>query len=175
MKDDPYTRRLIEMVEAAMKYAGVSYPQMAEMLSAGSGKPSARQGIFKKVKSGTIKATDLMKALECIGMNLRIESDGTIIPDRSAAGERVVRVLKGERYDTKRCCPIANSFYRNGTDRFQDHAAEEMYCDPEKRRYFIAHYGDGQYVRRRGEKKRPWIEIVPEENVDQIIKEHGMK
>ena len=175
MKDDPYTKRLIQLVEAAMKYAGVSYPRMAEMLSAGSGKPSARQGIFKKVKSGTIKATDLMKALECIGMSLRIESDGMLIPDRNAAGERVVRVLKGDRYDTKRCCPIANSFYRNGADRFQDHAAEEMYFDPEKRRYFVVHYGDERYVRRRGEKKRPWIEIVLEENVDQTIKEYDMK
>lgn len=175
MKDDPYTKRLIELVENAMKYAGVSYPQVAEMLAASGGKSSSRQGIFKKVKSGTIKATDLMKILELIGMNIRIEAENGLVPDRSAAGERVVRVLKGTKYDTKHCCTIAHSFYANGTDRFREHAAEELYLDPERQQYVLVHYGDEEYERRRGEKKRPWIEIIPKENVDQTIKEYDMK
>ena len=161
MKDDPYTKRLVELVESAMKYAGVSYPQVAEMLAASGGKPSSRQGIFKKVKSGTIKATDLMELLELLGMKLSvITKNGASVPDQPAAGERVVRIVNGVKYDTKRCCAIANTFYMGKESKYNNHVAEELLYDPEKGQYILVHYDDGKYVRRKGEKRCPWIEVL---------------
>ena len=113
MIDNQYADRMISILESAMKYNSISYPQVAEMLTP-DGKKPARQSIFKKVKSGTLRATTMLHILDMLGMNVKIEKDGREIPVRLPVGDRVRKTVKGKKYDTKRCLPVANSFYADG-------------------------------------------------------------
>ena len=158
MKDDPNTDRLINMMEGIMKYRGLSYPQVAEMLAEKSGQPKTRQNFFKKVKNGSIRVTDLLEVLDLLGMQIRIESNGNIVPTSPAVGERVIRVVKGRRYDTKRACAISNTFFYDGVNKYRDHRADEFYYDAVYDEYYVVHYSDGDPAA--GKRKFPWIEIL---------------
>ena len=159
--EDSYENQLIVLLESAMKYNGVSYPQIAELLTP-DGKEPMRQSIFRKVKTGTLKVVTLLEILDKLGVEVKLEKDGNEIPVKKACGTRVIRTVKGQKYDTKHCCAVANSFYLDGENRYYEHHAEELYFDPCTENYFIVHYvdPDGPWP-----KKRPWIEVIDSDAV----------
>lgn len=165
MTDNQYIDRMISVLESAMKYNGISYPQVAEMLTA-DGKKAARQSIFKKVKSGTLRATTMLHILDTLGVKMKIEKDGKEIPVRLPAGDRVRKTVKGKKYDTKRCLPVAHSFYADGENKYRpdNGQAEELYYDPSGDEYFLVHYNDGRKMKRRF----PWIEVLTQDEAETV-------
>lgn len=168
---DSYENQLILLLESAMKYNGVSYPQVAQLLVE-DGKKPFRQSVFKKAKSGTMKVTTLLKILDRLGVELKLTKDGKEVPVRSAVGDRTIRTVKGIAYDTKHCCPVANSFYADGENKYRGHQAEELYYDPKTGKYVLVHYCEEGYL---WKKKCPWIEVVEEDKVNEYIKQYDMK
>lgn len=162
---DSYDEQLVVLLESAMKYNCVSYPQVAEAL-ASDGKKPARQSIFKKVKSGTLKATALFQILDFLGIDFKIEKDGKEIPVRLPVGERVRKTVKGKMYDTKRCLPVADSFYADGENKYrpENGRAEELYYEPSEDTYLLVHYSDGRQMKRRF----PWIEILTPDEAETV-------
>lgn len=172
VKDDPYTKQAVALIEGAMKYAGVSYPQVADML----GQPS-RQALFKKVKNGSMKLTTFMAILHGLGLSIRIEKkNGEVVPIRPAVGDRVRRVVRGHLYDTKHCCPVADNFFQ-GEDgaMYHGHIAEELYYDPETKKYLLVHYSDGAKIKIRNRTRFPWVEVIEPEDAQKTIIQFFLK
>ena len=57
--------------------------------------------------------------LDYLGIDFKIEKDGKEIPVRLPVGERVRKTVKGKMYDTKRCLPVADSFYADGENKYR--------------------------------------------------------
>ena len=168
---EDYENQLIVLLESAMKYNNVSYPQVAKMI-AEPGKKPTRQSVFKKTRSGTMKVTTLLRILDELGIELKLTKAGEEVPVRTAEGERVIRTVKGQQYDTKHCCPVANSFYADGENRYHDNRAEELYFDPKTRAHILVHYSDKERV---GRKRYPWIEVIVPDKVDECIESYNLK
>ena len=167
MSDSQYTEQLIALVESAMKYNGISYPGLAVMLT-DAGKKPARQSIFKKVKSGTLRANALLKALDMLGIEVKLEKDGKEIPVRSAKGDRIKKTVKGVYYDTKRCMPVADSFFPDGKHKYNSSGqAEELYLEPKSGVYLLVHFCDESIKSQMG-RRFPWAEVLTADEAETV-------
>lgn len=172
MRNDPYTDRVIDLMDGLFKYCHTNYSQASTKLIRND-KPMTRQALFKMVKGGSLKVSTLLEVLDVYGVELKLVKDGQAISMRRGVGPRVKRVIKGKSYDTGKCCALANSFYEDGVNKFKDHFAEEIYVEPETDVTLMVHYCDEEFAKTEEGKKFPWMEVISSEDRAEFVMRHG--
>lgn len=78
MKDNPYTKDVIDIFEEIMDGCGTNYSKVASMI-VNDGKPMSRQSIFKMVKQGSLKVSTLFRILDALDVEVDfVKHDDTI-------------------------------------------------------------------------------------------------
>ena len=103
------------------------------------------QQLNARIVRNSLRASEFMELMDAIGIDviLKIRDTGDVIREDSripGAGRRVCKMVDKVTYDTNHASALANSFFADGVNEFNDEGkASELYIDQEGR-YFFAEY-----------------------------------
>lgn len=135
----------IELIAAALKATGKTQAEAAAKIG------WVPQQFSARVSRNSFRADDFLDILNGIGVEVKLVVKETgkevreLVP---GAGRRVKRKVDHVLYDTAESTAIANNFYSDGENKYNDGRARELYIDSEGR-YFFAEYSEND-----GEKDR---------------------
>lgn len=128
------------------------------------------QRISRKSGKDNFTVAELANIAGQYGYDLTIVSreDGHVPMGRTPGiGRRLIKTIKGRRYDTNSASAMSSSFYEDGENRYTNGIAEELYMD-RNNNFFLAVYVENPNLR---------DNIVPitAEEAAAFIEEHGVK
>jgi len=109
------------------------------------------QQISSRLCRNSMRADEFLAIMDAIGVDviLKNRETGQEIKGRIAgAGRRVRRMVDRIIYDTENADALANSFYADGVNEYNDGKAIELYIDKDGR-YFFAEYTTWEGVKDR--------------------------
>ena len=125
------------IVEAAFELAGVTAKDVAQAKGWYTGQVTSR------LARNSMKASEFFDIMDMIGIDVKLvkRDNGEIVKPRiKGHGPRIQMMVDKVEYDTAKCDALANSFYADGENEFNDEfKATELYIDQEGR-YFFAEY-----------------------------------
>ena len=125
-----------EKVHQIIKQAGFNDSDVAKELNI------SRQNLSDKMKRGTLRAETLFKIMDIIGVEVKFykKSTGKEIREYIRGDGRPVKAyVDSKLYNTKTSDALANNFYSDGKNKYNDGRARELYIDREGN-YFFAEY-----------------------------------
>lgn len=135
-----------EMLVAAIKTAGTSQAKAAQAIG------WVPQQLSSRLTRGSLGADEFLSLLEAIGVDITLKVKAT---DREVkvhrvegAGRRVRCSVDRVIYDTQNSDALANNFYADGINEYNEGKALELYIDNEGR-YFFAEYSEWDGVKDR--------------------------
>ena len=151
-----------ELITAALKATGKTQAEAAARIG------WVPQQISARMTRNTLRADEFLDILNGIGVDVKLydRETGLEIKERVAgAGRKVKRMVDHILYDTSESNAIANNFYSDGRNKYNDGRARELYIDHEGR-YFFAEYTEND-----GEKDR--INPVSAADAAEFIERYG--
>lgn len=125
-----------EALAVALKGTGKTQAEAAVKMGWVPQQLSARLG------RGSLRADEFLELMDAIGVDvvLTVRDTGEVLKAHiSGAGRRVRGMVNRVIYDTASADALANNFYADGVNEYQDGRAMELYIDREGR-YFFAEY-----------------------------------
>lgn len=151
-----------EMIAAALKATGNTQAEAAARVG------WVPQQFSARMSRNSLRADEFLDILNGIGVEVKLvnRETGQEIKERiPGAGRRVKRMVDHVLYDTAESNAIANNFYADGMNKYNDGRARELYVDSEGR-YFFAEYTEND-----GEKDR--INPVSGTDAAEFIERYG--
>lgn len=134
-----------ELIAAALKATGKTQAEAAAMVG------WVPQQLSARITRNSMRADEFLDILSGIGIEIKLivkETGETVQEHIPGAGRRVRRMVDRVLYDTSKSNALANNFYADGVNKYNDGRARELYINAEGR-YFFAEYSDNE-----GEKDR---------------------
>ena len=135
----------IELIAAALKATGKTQAEAAAKVG------WVPQQFSARMTRNSLRADEFLDILDGIGIEVQLvvrETGQPVKEHISGAGRRVRRMVDRVLYDTAESDALANNFYSDGVNQYNDGRARELYIDHEGR-YFFAEYSEND-----GEKDR---------------------
>ena len=135
----------IEMMLTAIKTKGYTNAKVCELMG------WFPQQLSQRICRNSIKADELLKILELIGVDVKMYDKKTgkeIVGYSSGAGRSARGMVAGVKYSTANSLALANNFYADGVNMFSDGRARELYIDMNGNYFFV------EYTEIPGEKDR---------------------
>lgn len=126
------------------------------------------QQLTARLTRNSLRADEFLDLLDAIGVDIQLVVRETGMPIREhipGAGRRVCRMVDRVVYDTNESNALANNFYADGVNKYNDGRARELYIDANGR-YFFAEYSENE-----GEKDR--INPVSGSDAADFIERYG--
>lgn len=134
-----------EILTTALKGTGKTQAEAAAKIGWTPQQLSARLG------RNSLRADELLAIMDAIGIDviLKVRDTGAELKTHVAGVGRRVRCMANRIiYDTRDANALANNFYSDGINEYNDGKAMELYVDREGR-YFFAEYTNWEGVRDR--------------------------
>lgn len=125
-----------EALAAALKGTGKTQAEAAVKIG------WVPQQLSARLARGSLRADEFLELMDAIGVDvvLKVRDSGEILKAHiPGAGRRVRGMVNRVIYDTASADALANNFFADGVNEFQDGRAVELYVDREGR-YFFAEY-----------------------------------
>ena len=109
------------------------------------------QQLSARLVRNSMRADEFLEILDAIGIDVRffVKENGKEVRSHvQGEGRRVKCVVDHITYDTEVSDAIANNFYADGKNKYNDGRARELYVD-EEGRYFFAEYCESEESRDR--------------------------
>ena len=152
-----------EKLEVILKEAGVTQAEAAREIG------QTPQKLNGKIVRNSLKADEFFDIMESIGVDVefRVRDSGKVInlDINTGYGRRVRCMVDRVSYDTAKSTALANNFYADGVNEYNDGKAFELYMDTEYR-YFFAEYSCWEGVKDR-------ITPVTAEDAARFIEKYG--
>lgn len=151
-----------ELIAAALKATGKTQAEAAAKVG------WVPQQFSARMTRNSLRADEFLDILDGVGVEVRliVKDTGEEVHERiSGAGRRVRRMVDKVLYDTAESNALANNFFSDGANKYNDGRARELYIDAEGR-YFFAEYSEND-----GEKDR--INPVSASDAADFIERYG--
>lgn len=128
------------------------------------------QKFSKRLSNETMKVHELSMILDRLNVDMVFidrETGERIHPICAGMGEPVSRIVDKVKYSTEKSSALANNFYSDGTNKYNDGKALELYAD-NSGRFFFAEYCEWDAAKN-------VIIPVSKEKADEFIKKHGTR
>lgn len=125
------------------------------------------QQLNNRLGRNSLKADEFLEVLEGIGVEITmtVKETGKVIRLKSQQ-RRVKKMVKGVTYDTAAAGVVANNFYADGVNKYdEDGYATELYIDKENRYFFVDYHRD--------DPKLDEIRVMSKSSVDDFIEKYG--
>lgn len=125
------------------------------------------QQLSNRLVRNSLKADEFLEVLEGIGVEITmtVKETGKIIRLKSQR-RRVKKMVKGVIYDTAAAGVVANNFYADGVNEYdEDGYATELYIDKEDRYFFVDYHRD--------DPKLDEIRVMSKSSVEDFIEKYG--
>jgi len=109
------------------------------------------QQLNGKLARESLRADDLLELLDAVGVDVILSKrdSGEVIEfPKVSYGRRVRCMVNKVKYDTANAKVLANNFYADGVNEYNDGKALELYVDDEGK-YFFAEYSSWEGVKDR--------------------------
>lgn len=109
------------------------------------------QQLSARLMRESLRADEFLEIMDAIGVDvvLKVRDTGEVLRAHTAgAGRRVRMMVNRVIYDTEAADALANNFYADGVNEYNDGKAMELYIDREGR-YFFAEYTNWEGVKDR--------------------------
>lgn len=128
-----YTR----VLEIAKRLRGAKQEELAKALGISSASFSSKKRL------GSLRASEFFKLLEYLHCEIKVYDSETNedITEFSGAGRSVKGWISSVLYDTDASVAVANDFYQDGVNKYNNGVARELYRD-RLGRYFFAVYSN---------------------------------
>lgn len=100
------------------------------------------QQLSARLMRGSLRADEFLEIMDAIGVDVILkvrDTDEVLRTHVTGAGRRVRAMVNRVIYDTEAADALANNFYADGVNEYNDGKAMELYIDREGR-YFFAEY-----------------------------------
>lgn len=100
------------------------------------------QQLSARLMRGSMRADEFLQIMDAIGVDVILkvrDTDEVLRTHVAGAGRRVRAMVNRVIYDTEAADALANNFYADGVNEYNDGKAMELYIDREGR-YFFAEY-----------------------------------
>lgn len=135
-----------QVLDAVYKALGVTQADVAQQYG------WTPQQLSDRLVRGSLRADDFLALLEMNGVDItftkRESNDNIKVHIIHGAGRHVRRMVNKVIYDTANSDALANNFYADGVNEYNDGKALELYIDAEGR-YFFAEYSNFEGVKDR--------------------------
>lgn len=151
-----------ELIVAALKETGVTQAEAAAKIG------WIPQQLSARFARNSLRADEFLDLLEAIGVEIKlvVKDNGKEIHEhKSGSGRPVRRMVDKIYYDTATSDALANNFYSDGVNKYNDGRARELYVNSDGR-YFFAEYSENE-----GEKDR--INPVSASDAADFIERYG--
>jgi len=153
-----------ELIAAALKETGVTQAEAAAKIG------WVPQQLSARFTRNSLRADEFLDLLEAIGVEIKLvvkDSGKEVREHKPGAGRPVRRMVDKVYYDTATSDALANNFYSDGENKYNDGRARELYIDSDGR-YFFAEYSENE-----GEKDR--INPVSASDAADFVERYGTK
>ena len=127
-----------ELVQTALRQVRISQAEAAARVG------WIPQQLSSRLVRGSLNADEFLNVLDKIDVDFVMINRKTGKEIRKIAtgeGRRVKRMVDGVTYDTSYSEALANNFFADGKNKYNDGRARELYIDSEGR-YFFAEYSE---------------------------------
>lgn len=134
-----------DILSACLKAVGKTQAETSALIGWSPQQLSAR------LVRNSMRADEFLLIMDAIGIDVKFFRKGTdkeIKEHVPGEGRRVKGVVDKVMYDTAMSDAIANNFYADGKNKYNDGRARELYVDSEGR-FFFAEYCEGEENRDR--------------------------
>lgn len=134
-----------EILDAAVKATHTTQAELAKKIG------WTPQQLSSRIVRNSLRADDFLSLLDASGVDVAFtvrETSEAVKPRIAGAGRRVRAMVDKVIYDTAMSDALANSFYADGVNEYNDGKALELYIDREGR-YFFAEYSSWEGVKDR--------------------------
>ncbi len=134
-----------EILAAALKDLGMTQAEAARECG------QTPQQLSGKLGRNSLRADEFLEIMDAIGIDIeyRVRSNGKKVRARATGyGRRVRGMVDRVTYDTAASEVLANNFWADGVNEYNDGKALELYIDKENR-YFFAEYSSWEGVKDR--------------------------
>ena len=125
-----------EYVKAALRSARLSQADATKRVG------WVPQQLSSRLARGSMRADEFLALMDAIGIDVKLfnrETGKPVVEHVPGEGRRVVQMVDGCRYDTAKADALANNFFADGQNKYNDGIALELYEDVDGR-YFFAEY-----------------------------------
>lgn len=153
-----------DIIKAVLQLRGIPGYQLAHEIG------WAAQKLSKRLSNETMRIHELYIILDHLDVDLTLTDRRTgeqIHPKCAGMGEPVVRYVDKVRYSTEKSSAIANNFFADGENKYNDGRASELYMDSAGR-YFFAEYCEW-------DPSKNSIIPVSKEKADEFVRKYGTR
>ena len=153
-----------DIVKAVLQFRGLRGYEAARKI----GWPA--QKLSKRLSHETMKIHELSMILDRLNVDMVFvdrETGEQIHPKCAGMGDPVTKIVDKVKYSTEKASAVANNFYADGENKYNDGRALELYSD-NTGRYFFAEYCEW-------DPSKNSIVPVGKENAEEFIRKYGTR